>query len=97
MKRGMSATLDLTTSTLFVGAIERHAQICEQARRLNHMIPYRGVSINLGAALQILLRTLHNLHSFWRQKTLLTSADLERAGPGESEVIRKKHNINRIE
>ena len=84
-RRTKAGTLDLTASTLFVRDIEKHAKICEYARSLNKLIPFRHGQINLGVALQMLLKSLHGLHALWRQKTYLTSDDLQRPGLDDSE------------
>lgn len=67
-------SLDLTASTLFVQNIELHGRIGEIFRLMNKRVAFRNASINLGAAVLLLLRTLHSLHTFWRQKTLLPIA-----------------------
>ena len=79
-RRVKAGTLDLTASTIFVGAFEKHAQIVKHARTLNKLVPYRHAQVNLGMVLEMFFRTLHALHSFWRQKNLLTTDDLERVG-----------------
>lgn len=90
-RRTKAGTLDLTASTLFVRDVEKHARICEYARNLNKLIPFRHGQINLGVALQMLLKALHGLHALWRQKTNLTSDDLKR--PGLDERIARGINI----
>jgi hypothetical protein len=67
-------SLDLTASTLFVQNTELHGRIGDIFRSMNKRIAFRNASINLGAAVLLLLRTLHGLHTFWRQKTLLPIA-----------------------
>ena len=62
-------SLDLTASTLFVQNAELHARIGDIFRQTNLTVPFRQTFVNLGAAIQLLFRTLHGLHSFWRQKT----------------------------
>ena len=79
-RRTKPGTLDLTAATMFVGDVEKHALICNNARSLRKLIPFRHSKINLGVALEMLRRTLHSLHSLWRQKTVLTHADLQRPG-----------------
>lgn len=79
-RRTDPGTLDLTASTIFVGAVERHALIVKFARGLNQTIPFDNAQINLGVAMEMFLKTLHALHRFWRQKSPLTPADLERSG-----------------
>ena len=81
-RRTKAGTLDLTSSTLFVRDIAKHALICEYARNLNVLIPFRHGSIHLGVALRMLLRALHDMHALWSQKTQLSPSDLERAGFG---------------
>lgn len=73
-------TLDLTASTLFVGAFERHAAISNYARSLNKLFPFGNGNINLGAILHLFFRTLHGLHNLWRQKTNLTVQDRSKHG-----------------
>ena len=41
-----AGTLDLTASTLFVGAFEKHAQIVNYARTLNKLVSYRHAQVN---------------------------------------------------
>lgn len=82
-RRTSAGTLDLTASTLFIRDIDKHGKICEYARKLNKLIPYRKTQINLGAALQMMLRALHGLYTLWRQKTPLTPDDLNRPGLDE--------------
>jgi hypothetical protein len=79
-RRTKAGTLDLTASTLFVRDIAKHGQIAEYARKLNVRIPYRHGHINLGAALEMLFKSLHTLHGLWSQKTQLSPADLQRPG-----------------
>ena len=73
-------TVDLTTATLFVTAVEKHALICNFARTLNKFVPYKHGKINLGAALELFFRTLHGLHTLWRQKNPLSPSDLTQSG-----------------
>lgn len=75
-----TGTLDLTASTLFVTAVDLHARIAHYARTLDHFVSFRSAKINFGAALEMLLRTLHALHALWRQKSNLTPDDLEIPG-----------------
>lgn len=86
-RRQKPGTLDLTASTLFIGDLEKHAVICARARELKHFLSYRSANINLGVALEMFFRTLHALHNFWRQKTLLTSEDLKHSGLGWSSCL----------
>lgn len=79
-RRTKAGTLDLTSATLFVRDVPKHALICEYARKMNILIPYRQTQINLGVALGMLLRALHGLHALWCQKTQLTPADLKWTG-----------------
>ena len=62
-------SLDLTASTLFVQNVEVHARIGACLRALHQTIPFGNGHLNLGAAIELLFRTLHGLHTFWRQKT----------------------------
>ena len=72
--------LDLTSSTLFVGAFERHAAIANFARTLNVLLPFDNganrTNLNLGAILEMFFHALHGLHTFWRQKTMFSETDL---------------------
>jgi hypothetical protein len=65
---------------LFVGAIEKHAQIVKFARSLKKLVPFRTGQIDLAVALELFFRALHSLHNFWRQKTLFTPTDLQNTG-----------------
>ena len=73
-------TLDLTAATLFVQAVEKHALICGHATQMKKTVPFRSGHINLAVALEMFFRTLHALHSLWRQKNPLTPADLSHTG-----------------
>ena len=68
-------SLDLTASTLFVQNVEVHGRIGACLRLLRQTIPFGNGRLNLGAAIELLFRTLHGLHTFWRQKTPLTPSD----------------------
>lgn len=73
-------TLDLTASTLFVRAVEKHALICKFAQQLKKVVPFRHGQANLSSVLEMFFRTLHALHLLWSQKTQLTPNDLTQAG-----------------
>ena len=73
-------TLDLTAATLMVQAVDKHALICGYATQMKKTVPFRKGHINLAVALEMFFRTLHALHSLWRQKTPLTPADLSQTG-----------------
>lgn len=79
-RRTKPGTLDLTASTLFVGAVEKHALICAYARELQKLIPFRHAHINLGTALEMFLTALFGLHRLWRQTTCFSPSDLTQAG-----------------
>lgn len=66
--------LDLDASTLFVQNIALHGRIGDIFRQMNKKVAFGDSFINIGAAIQALLQTLHGLHSLWRQKSLLCKA-----------------------
>jgi len=80
LAKAKAGTLDLTSATLFVRDVPKHALICEYARKMNILIPYRHNQINLGVGLGMLLWVLHGLHALWCQKTQSTPADLKWTG-----------------
>ena len=73
-------TLDLTSSAIFVTAVERHALIANHARKINRMVPYENTNHNLGAAIGLFLHALHSLHKFGRRKTELTVSERRSSG-----------------
>lgn len=70
-----AGTLDLTASTMLITSKDTHFQIGQIARVVEKTYPYGGGNVNLGVAVEALLAALSSLHSFWRQKTPLTTED----------------------
>lgn len=71
-----TGTLDLTAATLFVTNIELHGRIGQCAKELTRKLIYGHGQLNMASAVQMLCKNLHQLHSFWRQKTDLSPFDL---------------------
>lgn len=71
-----TGTLDLTAATLFVTNIELHGRIGICARTISRKVPYGQGHMNMGVIIQMLCKNLHQLHSFWRQKTDFSEHDL---------------------
>lgn len=70
-------TLDLTASTLFITHIESHGRLVQCARDAPRIILFGNGKLSIANAMAILLRTLHSLHAFWRQKKNLTPVDIQ--------------------
>ena len=79
-RRTKPGSLDLTASTMFVNDIEKHAHICEHARKLAKHVTFRKTSLSLATVLEMFFKALHTAHSLWSQKTMLTQNDLDQAG-----------------
>ena len=70
-------SLDLTAATLFVTNTEMHGQVAQCVRILPRLLNFGQGKLNMACAVQRLLRTLHSLHTLWRQKAHLSVEDLD--------------------
>jgi len=52
-----------------------HARIVVCAKQIKKILKIGHGGLKFSSAIEVLLRTLHGLHGFWRQKTCLTPSD----------------------
>lgn len=71
-----AGTLDLTASMLFVQDVEWHGRVASCANDLPRRVKFGTGELNLKSAMTFLLKLLHQLSAFWRQKDPFRPSDL---------------------
>lgn len=71
-------TLDLTAANLLVGDFEMHARVVNCVKTIDRVIKIGNSGLYLSSAIEALFRFIHGLHSFWRQKSLLSPSDRQK-------------------